>query len=72
MSAWIKVDDFLPADTGKPYQVIAAHVKENSGNYKGTHKRIFVQDWNVRLWPQNFIAWQYDNLGHVRVSKEIV
>lgn len=47
----------LPPDKGVAYQVIAASAKENDGNYTGTAKRGFYQDWVVRRWPQNFIAW---------------
>ena len=71
MSEWIKVEDGLPKERGKSYQVLAAQVKENGGNYKGTHKRIFVQDWAVRCWPENFVAWCYDPVGHVFVNTDI-
>ncbi len=65
MSKWIKIADALPEDRGKAYQVMAAQVKiYTAGNYKGHHKRIFVQDWNVRLYPKNFVAWQYDTIGY--------
>jgi hypothetical protein len=54
---WIPTSTSLPPDTGTAYQVIAACAKENAGNYAGTAKRGFYQDWGVRRWPQNFIAW---------------
>jgi len=62
---WINTQDGLPEDRGEPYQVIAAQVKTMGGVYTGTHKRIFTQDWHVRMWPQNFICWQYDCVGVV-------
>ena len=65
MSEWISVEDELPEDTGFPYQVIAAQKKLIGGNYQECHKRVFVQDWNVRAWPKNFVCWQYDRIPHV-------
>jgi len=64
---WISVKDRLPEDMGEPYQVIGALIKEDGGNYKGTYIRKFVQDWNVRMWPNNFISWCPDPVGHVYV-----
>lgn len=54
---WIYTKDELPPDIGTPYQVIAATKKELGGNYKGKSQRGFYQDWVVRRWPNNFIAW---------------
>lgn len=54
---WIYTKDRLPEDKGKPYQVIAAANKAMTGNYAGMATRGFYQDWVVRCWPQNFIAW---------------
>lgn len=65
---WIRVETDLPEDRGKPYQVIAAQSKEVGGVYAGTYRRIFTQDWHVRTWPKNFVAWQYDCVGHVFVD----
>jgi len=65
MSNWKDPKVELPEDRGSPYQVIAAQKKLNGGVYAGTHCRIFTQDWHVRLWPENFVAWQYDWVGHV-------
>lgn len=66
---WIKVEDGLPEDRGEPYQVIAAQKKDAGGLYAGTYRRIFTQDWHVRRWPQNFVAWQYDCVGQVWVEE---
>ena len=65
MNKWINTSFGLPEDRGEPYQVIAAQKKTMGGVYKGTHRRIFTQDWHIRLWPKNFIAWQYDCVGVV-------
>ncbi|HHZ96690.1 MAG TPA: hypothetical protein EYN67_14350 [Flavobacteriales bacterium] len=65
---WISVKDRLPEDIGEPYQVIGSLIKENGGNYKGSYIRKFVQDWNIRKWPNNFVAWCYDPIGHVYVD----
>lgn len=54
---WIPTADSLPEDRGVPYQVIAAAAKELGGNYRGMAARGFYQDWVVRRWPQNFLAW---------------
>lgn len=66
---WIPVTEALPEDRGEPYQVIAAQKKQMGGVYEGAYRRIFTQDWHIRLWPQNFVAWQYDPFGHVWVDK---
>lgn len=68
MSEWISPSEELPEDRGEPYQVIAAQKKVMGGLYEGTHRRIFTQDWHVRRWPENFIAWQYDCVGVVWVD----
>lgn len=65
---WIDPQKEVPEDRGEPYQVIAAQVKQMGGVYSGTHKRIFTQDWHIRLWPDNFVAWQYDCVGQVFVK----
>lgn len=57
MAGWISTKTRLPEDRSAPYQVIAACHKELGGNYKGLAKRGFYQDWVVRRWPQNFLAW---------------
>ena len=71
MSKWVKVEDGLPEDRGEPYKVIGAQIKENGGLYKGTYTRKFVQDWHVRTWPKNFVAWCYDPVGHVYVDEQL-
>ena len=55
---WIKVSDHLPPEiVGRNYQVIAASTKPAGGDYVGFCTLTIVQDWVVRLWPKNFVAW---------------
>ena len=58
---WIKVSDRLPEKRDKPYQVVGACNKQLRGVYEelGVCTRGFYQDWVVRRWPQNFVAWMY-------------
>ena len=54
---WIYTKDKLPQQAEKPYQVIAATTKPAEENMRGKAKMGFYQDWVVRQWPENFIAW---------------
>ena len=54
---WIYTKDRVPEDTGTAYQVIAVTKKPMGGNYEGYYKRGFYQDWVLRQWPNNYIAW---------------
>jgi len=70
MNNWKNPKTELPEDRGEPYQVIAAQKKLMGGVYEGTHRRIFTQDWHIRLWPENFVSWQYDCVGVVFADAE--
>jgi len=62
MSEWINVKDRLPEKREKDYQVMVCCKKQHGGNYAGQPIRRFMQDWNVRKYPDNFTAWMYDPL----------
>lgn len=68
-SGWVKCSDRLPVERERPYQVMVASVKTMGGLYEGKPVRRFIQDWAVRCWPQNFIAWQEDNIGFPCVAE---
>ncbi|MFT2788886.1 hypothetical protein ACMV5I_02305 [Serratia sp. T13T92] len=63
LNKWISPDKQLPEKKEQPYQVLVACRKTLGGVYEGQPVRRFIQDWVVRQWPQNFIAWQYDPVG---------
>ena len=54
---WISVEDRLPEERAKPYQLIVICTKKMEGMYQDRGIRRFIQDWTVRRWPQNFTHW---------------
>ena len=64
---WISVADDLPKERASAYQVLVACNKPQGGMYEGMCVRRYVQDWVVRSWPDQFVAWMYDPVGHFRM-----
>jgi hypothetical protein len=58
--SWVSVTDGLPPVRDKDYRVLAICNKQydENSNYPGQGIMRVMQDWNVRMWPQNFSMWQ--------------
>lgn len=56
---WIAITpETMPQAREKAYQMLAICKKEwEDGNYAGQHKKGIYQDWVIRQWPQNYVAW---------------
>lgn len=56
---WIGVDERVPEERERAYQVIVVCVKTHGVDsmYPDKGVRRFQQDWVVRRWPQNFTHW---------------
>lgn len=58
---WISVDESLPEERARPYQVVAINRKKYGpmSVYAGEGIRSVLQDWVVRRWPHNLTHWMH-------------